>query len=53
LWLFLAAAGVCCRAGGVKLERPQRAPLGAARTNELEAGERRPMIGSEERPLAG
>jgi len=29
LWLFLAAAGVRRRAGGVKLERPQRAPSGA------------------------
>ena len=38
----------------VKLERPQRErPSGArARTNELEAGKRRPMIGSEEMPGA-
>jgi len=24
LWLFLVAAGLCRRAGGVRLERPQR-----------------------------
>jgi hypothetical protein len=49
LWLFLVAAGLCRRAGGVKLERPQRRAWQArARTNELDAGKRRPTIGSEE-----
>jgi hypothetical protein len=49
LWLFLVAAGLCRRAGGVKLERPPRRAWQAwARTNELDAGERRPVIRSEE-----
>jgi len=37
------------REPGVKLERPQRRAWQArARTNELDAGKRRPTIGSEE-----
>src|SRR6516162_6870152 len=52
---FLAGAGVRAAArSGVKLERPQRKrPVRArVRTNELEAGKRRPTIGSEE-PACG
>ena len=49
---FLAAAGfVPPRGPWVKLERPQRErPSGRARTNELDAGKRWPMIGGEEEP---
>ena len=51
--LLAFLAGAVFRAvarSGVKLERPQAvAPVRArARTNELEAGKRRPTIGSEE-----
>ena len=51
-WLFLIAAGSVPSRG----LRPAGAPAadgarqGAARTNELDAGERRPIIGSEEEP---
>jgi hypothetical protein len=50
-WLSSQLLVSCRRAAGVKLERPQRErPFGArARTNELDAGKRWPMIGSEER----
>jgi hypothetical protein len=48
---FLVAAGLCRRAGGVQLQRPQRRAGGrGARTNELEAAKRRPIMASEETP---
>jgi hypothetical protein len=55
LWLFLVAAGLCAvarsrgQAGAPAAPRRQA----RARTNELEAGKRRPMIGSGEQPPAG
>jgi len=55
LLAFLAAAVFRAVArSGVKLERPQRErPFGArARTNELDAGKRRPMIEGEEQPAS-
>ena len=46
---FLAADWFVPPRGRVKLERPQPAPRqGAARTNEVDAGKRWPMIGGEE-----
>jgi hypothetical protein len=53
LLAFFAGAGFRAAARPrVKLERPQPvAPVRArARTNELDAGKRRPMIGGEEEP---
>ena len=44
---------LCRRAGGVQLERPQPVRNERARTNELDAGKRRPIIGSEEEAFCG
>jgi len=54
LWLFLVAAGLCRRAGRGQAGAPAAPRRQArARTNELEAGKRRSMIGSEEQPPCG
>jgi hypothetical protein len=50
LWLesFLVVAESRCRVGGVQLERPQPVWHERARTNELDADERRRIIGRED-----
>jgi len=56
LWLFLVAACLCRRAVRGQAGAPaagKRPPGRGATTNELEAGKRRPIIGSEEEPLRG
>ena len=52
MWLFLVAAVLCRRAGRGQAGAPAAPRRQArARTNELEAGKRRPMMRSEEEPF--